>query len=205
MITVDDSGDGVATDVGTAVSVGVGDGGSNTAGAGVAKTVGVIVGAIVAVDDGVIVAVGLGTIVGVGVVSSEDAAVGMTVDATTVAVSVTTSGVGDIEFVAPSMPASSFSDTTGVAVGVGNRKTARGAKVAVGSGFIGSLDVELHAIMQTNNIALATIRPIIPSIVIDMVNVQGYYIVNATRFAVDPPSMPCHSANSNASLICSRG
>ncbi len=31
------------------------------------------------------------------------------------------------------------------------------------------------------------------------------YIVNATRLAVEPPSRPCHSANSNASLICSSG
>ena len=31
------------------------------------------------------------------------------------------------------------------------------------------------------------------------------YIVSATRFAGEPPSRPCHSANSNASLICSNG
>ena len=67
-------------------------------------------------------------------------------------------------------------------------------------------DLERHP-RSTSNIVTLPIRHESTSFSDSNPNpvLSTYYIVSATRLAGVPPSRPCHSANSNASLICSSG
>ena len=65
-------------------------------------------------------------------------------------------------------------------------------KEAVPSGTASWLAVVIPKLLQARYRAVWQSR---------LSNAINPYIVNATRFAVVPPSRPCHSAKSNASLI----